>query len=108
MGISYAWEKMFKAVVGMAQSPATLPERIASAYTENIIHLTYPGVGDDVPDDLKPMLAAIKTAMEITQSTGTEGTATASASSMTNAQAEDVACQITRLFDEVQSRYWRG
>ena len=102
---SYAWEKMFKAVIGMAVSPATLQERVADAYTGNIIHLTYPGTGDDLPDDLKPMLAEIKAAMETTQLTGTEGTAVASALAMTDAQAEDVACKITRLFDEVQSRH---
>jgi len=102
---SYAWEKMFKAVIGMAVSPATLQERVADAYTGNIIHLTYPGTGDDLPDDLKPMLAEIKAAMETTQLTGTEGRAVASALAMTDAQAEDVACKITRLFDEVQSRH---
>lgn len=105
MGIGYAWEKMFKAVIGMAVSPATLQERIAAAYTGNIIHLTYPGVSDDVPEDLKPMLAEIKAAMETTQPVGNEGTAVASALAMTKAQAEIVACQITRFFDEVQSRY---
>ena len=105
MSLGYAWEKMYTAVLGMAESPAALRERIADAYTGSIIRLVYPGTGDDLPDDLKPMLAEIKAAMETTQPTGNEGTAVASALAMTDAQAEDVARQITRLFDEVQSRY---
>jgi len=105
MNIGYAWEKMYNAVLGMAVSPATLQERIADAYTGNIIRLIYPGAGDDLPEDIKPMLAEIKAAMETTQPTGSEGTAVASALAMTDAQAEDMACKITRLFDEVQSRH---
>ena len=105
MSLGYAWEKMLTAVLGMAASPAALRERIADAYTGSIIRLVYPGAGDDLPDDLKPMLAEIKAAMETTQPVGNEGTAVASALAMTDAQAEDVARQITRLFDEVQSRY---
>ncbi len=105
MSLGYAWEKMYTAVLGMAASPATLRERIADAYTGSIIRLVYPGSGDDLPDDLKPMLAEIKAAMETTQPTGSEGTATASALAMTDAQAEDVAHKITHLFDAVQARY---
>ena len=97
-----------QAVIGMAISPATLQERIAAVYTGNIIHLIYPGSGDNMPDDLKPMLAEIKAAMETTQPTGTEGTAVASALAITDAQAEDVACKITCLFDQVQSQHRGG
>ena len=105
MSLSYAWEKVYTAVLGMAAGPAALCKRIADAYTGNVIRLIYPRVGNDLPDDLKPMLAEINATMKTTQPTGDEGTAMTSAPAMTDAQVENVARKITRLFDEVQSRY---
>ena len=87
--------------LSIAANPAALRERIANAYTGSIICSVYPGAGDD----LKPMLAEIKAAMETTQPTGNEGIAMTSALALTDAQAEDVTRQITDLFDAVQSRY---
>lgn len=98
MGIGYGWEKAMVAVHGMAASPESIQDRIASAYVGSLIRIN---PEHHLPPDLRPVFAEIRTALTSTPALGNEGSVIASAQAMTRDEATDIARKIVHLYSEL-------
>ena len=98
MGIDYAWEKTMVAITSMAASPASIQDRIASAFVDSLIRIT---PEEDLPSDLRPLYEEIRAVFSVTPAKGGEGTAIASARALSTERAAEVADKIVRLYDGV-------
>jgi 2-phospho-L-lactate transferase/gluconeogenesis factor (CofD/UPF0052 family) len=102
MSLSYAWEKFYTAVLGMATSAKSLPERIEDAYVYNVIHVR----DEDVPQDHRwdfQRLKEMVTCREARHSD--EGTVRSTTQQMSVQEAEEAAHLIIKLFDEISSAH---
>jgi hypothetical protein len=100
MGLEYAWEKLTIAVMGMAASPESIHERIASAYVGSLIRID---PGQHLPPDLRPLFEEIRTALTETPAQGAEGSAVASARAMSTERATEIARKIVSLYSRVSA-----
>ena len=100
MSVGYGYEKLWLAVVGMAQSPAPLRKRLSDAYTFNLMHIR---PEENLPADLRAAFADIQADFRTTAAEAGEGTAAASARAMSDDTAEEVARKIVSLFDQISA-----
>src|SRR5260221_2221417 len=100
MSLSYAYEKLYTAILGMASRPKRLRERIEDAYVYNIIHVR----DEDLPSDslldfrkLKEMLTRCSPRHPA------EGSVRATTQQMSWRELHEGARPITRLFDRISA-----
>ncbi|GLV61179.1 hypothetical protein KDH_79950 [Dictyobacter sp. S3.2.2.5] len=97
MSLSYTWEKLFVAVLGMARSEASLQDRLMGAY------LSFHTLRDaDFPkDELRTSFQEITHALTSQPAKGNEGTVQATTSLMGDQEAAELIEKIVSLYDEV-------
>ena len=97
MSLSYTWEKLFVAVLGMAKSDESLQDRLMGAY------LSFHTLRDeDFPEgDLRKSFHEIRYALTLRPAKGDEGTVRASTRLMRNKEAGELIEKIVSLYDEV-------
>ena len=93
--MGYAHEKLYVAVIGMAQSPAALPQRLADAYISSLIRLK----SEDFPPDLRGKFEELTRLMTSKEAVGDEGNVHATVNQMTAEEADRAAHLVINLFD---------
>ena len=101
MALDYPHEKFTLAVHDLAESQATLQQRIYDVF---ISHL-HPVQANDFPADLKPKFESLKRQVTRTPATGNEGTFHATIFGMSDKEAKDVIGQIVDLQEEIVRRH---
>jgi hypothetical protein len=102
MSLSYAHEKFYAAVRGMAESAKSLPERIEDACVYSIIHVQ----DEDIPQDHRwdfRRLMELVTRCE--PRSPDEGKVRATTQQMSVEETSEAAHLIIKLFDEISSAY---
>lgn len=100
MSLSYAYEKFYLAVIGMASSPKSLRERIEQAYVYEIIHVR----DEDVPISVLPEWHKLKEMVtRRSPSHPSEGSVRASTQQMSWREVHEAARLITHIFDNVSA-----
>lgn len=105
MDLDFARLKFGAAVVAMAQSPASLPDRLREAHDSELTHLR---PEEHLPADLRPTFEELSRCLTAGQAAGDQGAAGASASPMTLEDAELAAGMLVDLHDEIVARRDRG
>lgn len=98
MGIDYAWEKAMVAVTGMACNPDSINERIAHAFAYSLIRIN---PEEHLPEDLRPLLEEIRTALTSVEPIGDEGSIAATTRVMSTEEATNIARKIVDLYDKI-------
>lgn len=99
--MTYVQEKLYTAMRALATSPATIQDRLVSAYLSGLMALKaedFEDAGDRAAFD------QIMAALTSTEATGDEGQVRASAQRMSDDEAAEVARQIAELHDRVFPR----
>ena len=91
---SYAWEKSYLAVRGMAASTASVQERTAAAFVHHLSHIR----DENVTPDIFERLEALREKLTRYPALGDEGTVAASAARIGDEEARDNANEITDIY----------
>ena len=92
MTISYAWEKFYSAVRTLVLIPEPLRNRLASAATDDIMHVQ---PERDLPDELRGKFE------EIMKKLTSEGSISVSVNNLTDDEVKDMADKIISLYDHI-------
>lgn len=103
MDISYNHEKFWLAVTGMVHSPLPLRQRLRDAYIHHLMYVH----DEDLPVDSRFDMAKLREMLTSkTEATETEGPVQATTDHMSDDEADHAAHLITKIFHNVESRYW--
>lgn len=93
--MSYAWEKFFSAVQGLASGQSGIRERLISAYNSNLIHVKPEELPEKIQNDFR------ETEEELTKvkAKGSEGDVAASVNAMSEDRASEIAQKIVGMFN---------
>ena len=97
MSRSYAFEKFYAAITGMATSPASLQERVADAYLSSIMRVEV----KDLPAEFWTAFKNLETRLTKEEPIGEEGIVAATVARMSIEEAEELAQIIYRIFDHL-------
>ena len=99
---NYAWEKMFIALTCLTEGTGSIQERVLDAVMGAHTVLGESKLAHDFPPEARPHVRAIYRAMTSTRAQGSEGTFAASARTMSDAEAVEVARLIRQVYFCVQ------
>ncbi len=105
MSLDYASEKLAVAVDTLATGLGRIQERLADAYTSSVMRIE---PERDLPAQLWREFNAIAAVMTSAEPVGDEGSIEASASRMSDGEAQSVAEAILKLRDDVEEALREG
>ena len=98
MSISYAYEKLYVAMLILATNRGDLPSRLEDAYASSLIRLR----PYDLPEgELRKAMQAITEDLVWAEAKGDEGTLAATVKLLDELEAKDIATRIFNLFLKV-------
>jgi hypothetical protein len=97
MSLDYVWEKFYAAVLILAGSQGTVQERLADAFTGQLIRLET----NDLPEELRGDFEQLERRLTSAEPTGGEGSVDASVQSLSDEEAAHLAEQIVEMYDAV-------
>jgi hypothetical protein len=101
MNSGYAYEKFYKAIHGMAASPAPIQKRIADAYVYNLIHVK----AEELPQEIQFKFRELQHKLTAVEPKNDEGSVYATTSKMSTEEAVEIAESIVFMADIVTSNY---
>ncbi len=102
-GYNHAWEKFFNAVRSLVISTETLQERLVRP----IIGIS--GLhADEIPPALKGKVKSLKSTMTAVAAKGDEGTIRATARTLSDEQAKNVALEIVSLYNSIATKSYEN
>ena len=100
MALDYAWEKLYAAVLTLAEGSSPVQQRLADAYVSQLMRLTAADLPADMQDDFKLLSHELT---KIAAVSG-EGTAAASADRLGEQTARDLVERVVGLYEAVCRR----
>jgi hypothetical protein len=97
MSLDYVWEKFHTSVLILAGSQGTVQERLADAFTAQLIRLN----ADDLPEELRGDFEQLERQLTSDEPVGDEGLVDASVRSLSDEEATHLAEQIVGMYDIV-------
>jgi hypothetical protein len=94
---SYAWEKSYLALRGMASSPKTVQQRAGDAFVFNLMHIHE----ENVTPEIWKRLDALRAKLSRYPAQGDEGNIAATAARIGDEEARDNANEITDIYWEI-------
>lgn len=93
----YAWEKLYGAVLGLAQGDRPSWERLRDAYVFHIMNIGPENTPPDIAEDLQKL----KDALRRVKATDDQGDAMASARALDELEVHDLIGSIVAMYDRV-------
>ena len=95
----YPYEKFSKAIYGLATSPKSIQQRVCDAYTYNVGNVSV----DTLPEEIRSEFQIMKKRLTESKPDMGQGTVKAATDGMSDNEASEIAAEILRMYDIIET-----
>jgi len=100
MDLSYSWEELYEAVLGLAQGTGTVQERLIDAFVDHLLKLK----SSDLPSELQEEFTRLLEDVTWTAAQGDEEVLRAAVRAMDEEAAQNLIDRIVCTYDQIARR----